>query len=227
MAQLETGHIMKRFTVIDFLGMLVPGGLVLLAWNYYFGGVVDPVRRFFGEQPLAIAAYFVLAGYLLGMVLQEISAPLKDMWEKPLSKIDREKQHESQVWACYQMCFGRTTEHPPEQEKEIKAVGDAIYHHVSVNEVPGSKRTLYHAFSTMGRSTCVAALLIAGMAVLAWVWNRPESDNPFIMGAVCLFIAVIMYRRGRRFYLEVQKCAYREFVQMEKGKAESSSVGQP
>lgn len=43
-------HFVKKFTVIDFLSMFVPGAVVILALNYYVGGVTEPFLKFLGTR---------------------------------------------------------------------------------------------------------------------------------------------------------------------------------
>lgn len=83
-------HFLKQFTVIDFLSMSVPGGCLILAWNYYVGGVNEPVIQFFGESTAILAIYFVMLSYLAGMMLQELSKPLEKKWVRDLDDLNAE-----------------------------------------------------------------------------------------------------------------------------------------
>ena len=76
------GDYIKELTIIDFLGILVPGSFLLLLFSLDY-----PVRDiwcfYFEEGSFADTVIFLIAGYLLGMLLHELG----DLFEKL-------------IWAC-------------------------------------------------------------------------------------------------------------------------------
>lgn len=75
------GNFIKELTIIDFLGILVPGGLVLLLFNPDFS-----IRKiwcsYFNPGSVADSVIFLVAGYLIGMLLHETG----DLFEKLIRK---------------------------------------------------------------------------------------------------------------------------------------------
>lgn len=67
-------HFLRRYTVIDFLGYLIPGAIVTLVWNQRFNGMLKaPFTDFFGEQAVLLGLYFLVLSYLVGTVIHELS----------------------------------------------------------------------------------------------------------------------------------------------------------
>lgn len=76
-------NFIKELTIIDFLGILVPGSLVLLLFSQDY-----PIRNiwcgFFGSSSAADTIIFLVAGYLTGMLIHELGDLLeKIIWACP------------------------------------------------------------------------------------------------------------------------------------------------
>lgn len=71
------GDFIKELTIIDFLGMMVPGSLLLLLLNDDLG-IHNIWSGYFGQNAAADTIILLVAGYLVGMVLHEIG----DLLEK-------------------------------------------------------------------------------------------------------------------------------------------------
>lgn len=68
------GHFIRRFTIIDFLGYLIPGMLVTLSLDQRLNHIFkEPFTMFFGEQPVLLAIYFIIVSYMVGIIIHEIS----------------------------------------------------------------------------------------------------------------------------------------------------------
>ena len=204
-------HFLKRFTIIDFLSMFVPGGITILAWNYYMGGVTEPVRCFFGEQDVALAVYFVLISYLMGMVLQEMSKPLERRWRQSLADIHDKWQSLPKIKVHYQTCFGVSIE-TAQQEDGQSEVGRKIFLYVSDPDAAGSKLNLFQAFYCMGRNSVAAAAIICALSIVAAFCPGPFSCGALVVPGVSAVLIGIMYFRSRRFYVLTQERAYRDFL---------------
>ena len=164
-------HFIKRFTIIDFLSMFIPGGILILALNYYVGDVAAPEKLLFGDNDLILAVYFVMISYITGMVLQEVSKPLESLYVSDASRID-------------------------------------------------SKLDLFHAFSSMGRNSAAAGVIIALISL-----RSPEYAGSFTVTVVSLAFTVIMAIRNKRFFRLTQERAYRDFLKLyEEEEAKSRTV---
>lgn len=74
------GDFIKELTIIDFLGMMVPGSLLLLLLNDDLG-IHNIWSGYFGQNAAADTIILLVAGYLVGMVLHEIGDILeKAIW---------------------------------------------------------------------------------------------------------------------------------------------------
>ena len=71
------GDYIKELTTIDFLGILVPGSFLLLLFSLDYP-VWDIWRFYFEEGSVADTVIFLIAGYLIGMLLHELG----DLFEK-------------------------------------------------------------------------------------------------------------------------------------------------
>lgn len=73
------GDFIKELTIIDFLGMMVPGSLLLLLLNEDLG-IRNIWSGYFGQNAAADTIILLVTGYLVGMVLHEIG----DLLEKAI-----------------------------------------------------------------------------------------------------------------------------------------------
>lgn len=206
-------HFLKQFTVIDFLSMSVPGGCLILAWNYYVGGVNEPVIQFFGESTAILAIYFVMLSYLAGMMLQELSKPLEKKWVRDLDDLNAEWQNTQKIAEYYKNHFGLSIKEAQANGGSQK-VGREIFLCVSDPPITGSKLNLFQAFYGMGRNSTAAAFLIFVISVIFGfvLVHRKVSPGDLLMPMLYLVLAVIMYFRGKRFYRITQERAYRDFL---------------
>lgn len=79
-------QIIKKINMIDILGMLLPGGLMLLLLEMDFE-VLGIMGKYFGFESgnLMWTAIFLCASYFLGMLLHELGSVIeKLMWRNPL-----------------------------------------------------------------------------------------------------------------------------------------------
>lgn len=78
------GDFIKELTIIDFLGMIVPGSLliVLFTKDYELQSIWGD---YFGNDTVANTIILLIAGYLIGMLIHELG----DLLEKQLWKMSR------------------------------------------------------------------------------------------------------------------------------------------
>ena len=219
-------HFIKQFTIIDFLSMAVPGSCLILAWNYYVGGVTAPVIQFFGENTVILVVYFIMLSYLSGMLLQELSKHLEKNWVKDLDTLHAEWQSAPKIKEYYQNHFGRSIEEA-RVNGGSQRVGREIFLCVSDPGLAGSKLNLFQAFYGMGRNSTVAAFLIFVIAGISVCHQSAISASDLLTPVLCPVLAGIMYVRSRRFYRITQERAYRDFLILGEERASKKTPAAP
>lgn len=215
-------HFVKKFTVIDFLSMFVPGSVVILALNYYVGGVTEPFLKFFGHQDVVLVAYFILISYVTGMLIQEVSKFLERFWKADLIRVHRKWQKREDVKKKYQECFGESLD-TDMNEKEKDAIGKKIYLHIADCPENDSKLSLFSAFSLMGRNGVITVFIVYLLVILFGQFNAPEEK--VLVQAAALIIAVLLERRGRRFKVLSCERMYRDFLRQKRNETGQMQCG--
>lgn len=77
------GDFIKELTIIDFLGMIVPGGLLVLLFNKDYE-LQKIWSDYYGNDMVASTIILLIAGYLIGMLIHELG----DILEKQIWKMD-------------------------------------------------------------------------------------------------------------------------------------------
>lgn len=211
-------HFLKKFTVIDFLGIFVPGGIVVVAFNQYYGGVVAPFEALFGPQPAVLVMYVVILAYVVGIGLQELSKPLEKLFFLRL-KVDKTHQKRECVKERYRECFNVELEEAQRIEK-VTGVGRDIYLYVEP-ELEQTKVPLFHAFATMGRSCFMAAVIVPAMNAYAYSQGLPNADYTCSTYVLCAVGALLMAYRCRRFHRVMQEYVYSIFIRQHGEKTQS------
>lgn len=78
------GDFIKELTIIDFLGMIVPGSLLIVLFNKDYE-LQSIWGDYFGNDTVANTIILLIAGYLMGMLIHELG----DILEKQLWKMNR------------------------------------------------------------------------------------------------------------------------------------------
>lgn len=78
------GDFIKELTIIDFLGMIVPGGMLVLLFNKDYE-LQSIWSDYFENDMAANTIILLIAGYLIGMLVHELG----DILEKQIWKMDR------------------------------------------------------------------------------------------------------------------------------------------
>lgn len=77
------GNFIKELTIIDFLGILVPGSFLLLLFNQDYH-IRDIWCGYFGNGSAADTVIFLVVGYLVGMLIHELGDLLEKLiWASP------------------------------------------------------------------------------------------------------------------------------------------------
>lgn len=87
--------LIKQATLIDVLGILLPGGILILAVNFYgWWDVGAPWKALLGEGELSLLIYFVALSYLCGSVVHQLGAIIEEwLTKRPLRKINMHKKY--------------------------------------------------------------------------------------------------------------------------------------
>lgn len=165
-------RLIKPATLIDVLGILLPGAILVLAVNFY--GLLDvaaPWKALFGSGDIPMLIYFAGASYLCGSVIHQLGAYLeKALAAGPMHKKNlHEKFWENEeVRSAYQKCFSKE---PPTasadmtaeklREEQIKA-GKKIFHLIQQGERP-QRIVLFSAFYAMSRAMVLTLICVAVM----------------------------------------------------------------
>ena len=75
------GNFVKELTIIDFLGMIVPGSLLVLLFNRDYE-LQSIWSDYFENDMAANTIILLIAGYLIGMLIHELGDVLeKQIWK--------------------------------------------------------------------------------------------------------------------------------------------------
>lgn len=205
--------VLKRFTLIDFLGIFTPGAMILLCLQMRFGWVTEPCVRFFGENDIALFAYFIWGSYLLGTFLHHAgwlmewtawklgvhySLDMQDsFWiappenvgdgDNPTNPRDRNNRTEAErVISAYRKKINSTL--PATGAERIEA-GRKILHYVQRKRRP-ERIVLFSAFYSMHRTMSFSLLSLAGLVVTYGGWGVTAKVQILAAMAVLLAISV-------------------------------------
>lgn len=78
------GDFIKELTIIDFLGMIVPGGMLVLLFSRDYE-LQSIWSDYFGNYTTANVIILLIAGYLIGMLIHELG----DIFEKQIWKMNK------------------------------------------------------------------------------------------------------------------------------------------
>ena len=212
-------HLIRRFTIIDFLGYLIPGSIITLSWNYRFNGILKaPFQDFFGEQTVLLTLYFLVLSYLVGTVIHEISKPLDLLVNKMLYRPLKEREALGNTKLYYKQIFPsplRTGQESsgsvPRSSAASETTGnqidfEKIYHWIQPR-LDDTKVPLFQAFSTLSRTGAVTILIVALL-----YWTDP-SRQPFkfctsFFLQVFLVIALMLLLIGRCYRFKKTSMKY-------------------
>lgn len=193
-------HVVKSFTLIDFLGIFSPGAVFVLAFQYYIGGATILFESFFGKNDAMLAVYFVALSYLCGNFLHHLGA----LAEKYFCKKNMHLQYweNDKVLAAYS---SKIDSKLPRSDKEKAEAGKKIYHYIQ-RERRTQRLMTFSAFYTMSRSMAVTLILIIVLTLFA----RKGSTCQIILG--CAFLTVLSVHRWREFEQKSVDEAYLLFL---------------
>jgi len=178
-------QVLKRFTLIDFAGIFAPGAVMTLAMNFYGPDLTAPFDRFFGENAVMLALYFLTVSYLMGSALHQLGAWL-ERWLRV--DLEHEKYHaKPEIREAYRRCFHMEIPTDPVE------AGTRILHYLQRDSRP-ERLILFNSFYTMSR-TMVVTLVCLIPAALYYHRGFVLSWQTAI--GLLAYIAVISLFRGR------------------------------
>lgn len=188
----------KDLNVIDFLGMLLPGSLYVMAARELIP--MEELLGYWGEEQGAIAktTLLLVAGYVIGMIFSEIG----DIGEKLLWHIG---------WIDPRTYAARKTkliqqvgDSQPEALKKIRK-GDCVYLATIPNQTDMRKRNLFEGFRMMARNLVLVLLLLLFCPGTSFLKEQPHK---FLYGAACVVLTIRYYHYS---YLKY-KYAYEDYL---------------
>ena len=181
----------KYFTMVDYLGILIPG-LTLLYAAQPVRDVVTP--ELLTDHIVLAASGIIIAGYILGSALSQAASMLEDaLWHVPFwqsAVVPADYFEDNVIQEAY--CFVFAVDSVPDtREKQCAATGD-IFRYIQREKRP-DRIVIFTAFYTMSRALfitfCLILLLMrAGQAALT-LWAEP----------VCAVLAVLFLLRWIQF----------------------------
>ena len=145
----------KQFSLIDFLGITLPGAILVLAANYYIWDITAPCLRFFGANAAVLSAYFVVLSYLCGCALHQLGIWLEYIFPNEKNVFESLPQKKA-VQESYERQFNATF--PSDAAAQIQA-GRQIFRYVQRKERP-QRIVIFSAFYTMSRTLLVTFPLL-------------------------------------------------------------------
>lgn len=182
-------EVLKRFTLIDLLGIFVPGALMTLALNFYGFDLTVPFNNFFGENAVMLVLYFLALSYLVGSALHQLGAFMEHI---PYGRPDhREYQEKEEIKKAYRRCFG--TDIP----QDAQSAWRYILCYSQRNGRP-ERVVLFNSFYTMSRTSAVTLICIFPIVLL----HLPDNLHllQILLGSlIYVGVIVIFLLRWRRF----------------------------
>lgn len=144
-------HVVKQFTLIDFLGIFASGAVFVLACNYYIMDLTVPCVAFFGNNAVILAAYFIALAYLCGNILHQAGAALESRMASESNVYATIGRQQDRIKKAYKKKFEE--EFPVDDAGQIEA-GKIVFHYVQRGVRP-QRIILFNAFYTMARTALV------------------------------------------------------------------------
>ena len=212
-------QVAKQFTIIDFLGILIPGAIVALAVNTCLLDLTLPAKDFFGDNTWLLFVYFVILSYLCGHALNQLAIPLEQkIWKVPNMHANFYERQEVQKAYC---TVFQIDVFPDSEIERIKA-GQNIFHYVQKGNRP-QRILIFTAFYTMSRALVIAFFIMLAIS-LPYAWGQMKVWSILMIFILC--VALIVIFRFRWIYYE-QKCideAYMLFLTDQNNKNESQII---
>lgn len=211
-------QLMKHITLIDTLGIFLPGAIFVLAVNFYnIWDVAAPWKALLGDGDVPMLIYFVGLSYLCGSVIHQLSAAAEQLLMKVLHwgcSLHAPYWEDPKVQNAYRAILQKD---PPGQdpslpEKELQAqrieAGREIFRTVRQRTQP-QQMILFDAFYTMSRALVLTLFCVV---VMALVYHRQSWRAAIPTVAVCVICIAVFFRRWVWYEARCIDEAYRIFL---------------
>lgn len=190
---------LEQFTIIDFLGMFIPGAACLMFWINMIDDIRPYFERVFGDNTIIFLFGFVFLSYFIGTIFHEMGSYFlknkvntsylpSNPWLKK-AVIDKIKAADSTMFA-------------DELEWDNENAWKHVYQFVLTKctmEGLLAKNKLFQGFSVLCRTTCIAMI---GIFFIFYRYCHLRNVIPYqILTAflILCFMEFIFYRRYQRF----------------------------
>lgn len=200
-------HIVSPMTLIDFLGIFIPGAVLILVLNLYIGNIANICTLFFGDNELVLCIFFAVISYICGCMLHQIGWLIEDyLWE--VNAKHEEHFDNSAVKVAYKAHFA---EEAPNDTKKCIEAGKRIYAYIQKNGRP-SRILIFHASYTMSRTLVVTALVIIMVEVSAILCSYEKYIKMWPLIILCGCIIAVFRSRWVRFEKKCVDESYMLFI---------------
>lgn len=178
-------QVIKQFSLIDFLGIALPGAALILTVNYYIWDLTTPCIKFFGLNTIVLAVYFVALSYLCGGILHQLGMGIERLLPDEKNVFDSHYQREA-IKKVYEQRFD--TPFPDDAISQIKA-GREIFHHVQ-RKNRSQRIVTFSAFYAMSRTLLATIPLLFVVVAISNSITLPI----FLIYAVAWIICLLRWR---------------------------------
>lgn len=188
------GDFIKDLNIIDFLGMLLPGSLFIMAEQKVLP--IDELLKYFGENPGTAPRVTILlvAGYVIGMLFHELGDSIEWLLWK-CQYLDPRTCAAKKAGLIDYLAVGDVTKLQALQK--IRS-GDRIYFSAIDGKTDMRKRNLFEGFRTMARNLLIVLILLSPSV---WCQANTTQKNFFIAACVFLFLRYIHYSHLKFKYI--------------------------
>lgn len=196
------GDFIKDLNIIDFLGMLLPGSLYIMAARNFLP--VNKLLEYFGDDPgtAVYVTFLLVGGYVIGMIFHEIG----DLLEKLIFKVEF---FDPRTYAAKRTGLRDhlVTDKNMKEEAALRAIrkGDSTYFAVINGVTDVRKRNLFEGFRTMARNLLLVLILI--------FFHLKVLDGAETLQRIFyLIICVVLFLRYYHYSYLKFKYSYEEYL---------------
>lgn len=212
-------HVTKQFSLIDFLGIALPGAILALTVNYYVWDLAAPCNDFFGKNAAVLSVYFVALSYLCGSALHQMGIYLEKRLLPNEENVFATHCQQQAIEAAYRRQFLTSFPGDNNNGAQIQA-GREIFHHVQSKGRP-QRILIFSAFYAMSRTLLVTIPIV--FAVIAASCTLTLELLPLC--AVCIVAWIICFLRWKDFDRCCITEAYTIFAAEEAARAATDQDG--
>lgn len=182
------GDFIKDLNIIDFLGILLPGSLYMMATHESLP--INQLLGYFGDEPGAAAQVTLLlvGGYVIGILFHELGDWLEKLfWSR---KWLNPRTYAAKITGLHDHLMSEGGTEAAAWKKIRK--GDSVYYGVIEGVTDVRRRNLFEGFRAMARNLLLVLILIAiypGVLVQA----GPVQIGFYIAACVLLFLRYCHY----------------------------------